>query len=127
MGNTVGIVDVGLPVSIVGVIVRRLSGVLVGVMDGTEVGFDGQSTKFPNCTSNPLGPPSFWTVKVIVVTDPKPVAVKDDIPTKPLYPSKEFISVEAVPFHTTTESRRSSAAKKTSRDKHDWMGSEKVV
>jgi hypothetical protein len=58
---------------------------------------------------------------------PSPVAVKVDNPAKPLFPSKNVISVDAVPLDTTTENRRSSAAKKTSKAAHGWEGNEKVV
>eukprot|EP00597_Dinobryon_sp_UTEXLB2267_P013480 CAMPEP_0170115580 /NCGR_PEP_ID=MMETSP0020_2-20130122/11602_1 /TAXON_ID=98059 /ORGANISM="Dinobryon sp., Strain UTEXLB2267" /LENGTH=88 /DNA_ID=CAMNT_0010343221 /DNA_START=448 /DNA_END=711 /DNA_ORIENTATION=- len=68
----------------VGLIVRKLSGAFVAAIDGIRVGEmvggynEKQSVKDPNCTSNPLGPPSFCTTKVIDITAPKLVTVKDD-------------------------------------------------
>jgi len=93
----------------VGLKVGEAEGIAVGLAVGLD---DGQPIRAPNCTSNPLGPPSFWTVKVMVVIAPKPHAVKDDNPaTKPLSPLKEVTLFDAVPLNTSTESRRSSAAK----------------
>jgi len=49
-------------------------------------------------------------VKVMVVVDPRPVAVKEDNPPKP-FPLKEVIVLDEVPSDTTTETSVSSTEK----------------
>ena len=102
-------------------------GVRVGLADGLAEGRGvGFSEQVPNCTSNPLEPPPFLTLKVIVVVTPRSVAVKEDNPPKPL-PLNEVIVLDEVPLDTTTETKLSSTEKYTIRDAHDEKGSEKLV